>query len=92
MKETKQRSITKAITYRLGATVATFSLAYIFTGSIEIATSIGILDFFVKFTIYYLNERVWTLVPWGYQKKSHNRTNEQLPSKSEQHATASHQA
>lgn len=90
MKETKKRSITKAVTYRLGATVATFTLAYVFTGSIEIATSIGILDFFVKFTIYYLNERVWTLVPWGYNKEEQKAINEQPTSKIEQHAATSH--
>ncbi len=90
MKETKKRSITKAVTYRLGATIATFTLAYVFTGSVEIATSIGILDFFVKFTIYYLNERVWTLVPWGYNKEAQKAINEQQTSKIEQHAATSH--
>ncbi len=68
MKETKQRSVIKAVTYRLLATIATFSLAFIFTGSLEIATSIGILDFIVKFTIYYLNERAWNLTSWGYTR------------------------
>jgi uncharacterized membrane protein len=92
MKETKKRSITKAVSYRLGATMATFSLAYLFTGSVEIATSIGVLDFFIKFTIYYLNERIWTFVPWGYSKQAQITTNEQQPSKLEQHAATSHQA
>lgn len=86
MKETKQRSIIKAVTYRLAATIATFSLALIFTGSLEIATSIGILDFIVKFTIYYLNERIWTWTAWGYQKG--NTIDQKL--KKETHATASH--
>jgi len=86
MKETKKRSITKAVTYRMAATVATFSLALIFTGSLEIATSIGILDFIVKFTIYYLNERVWTLVSWGYKKEEVLKNK-----KSVQHATTNPQ-
>jgi len=87
MKEKRKRSIIKAVTYRSAATVATFTLALIFTGSLEIATSIGLLDFIVKFTIYYLNERIWTLVSWGYHiepapTESH--------AKKETHVTTSH--
>ena len=73
MREKKSRSIIKAITYRVSATVATFSLAYIFTGSLEIASQIGILDFIIKFTIYYLNERIWSTTSWGYKSKK-NKT------------------
>ena len=75
MKETKQRSVIKAVTYRLLATIATFSLALIFTGSLEIATSIGVLDFIVKFSIYYLNERVWNLTSWGYTRQEKTKAN-----------------
>lgn len=71
-KETRKRSITKAVTYRSLATVATFTLAYAFTGSIEIATSIGLLDFVVKFAIYFVNERLWNLTSWGYLKTENN--------------------
>lgn len=74
MKEKKRRSVIKAVTYRASATIATFSLAYIFTGSLEIATQIGFLDFFVKFLIYYLNERIWSKTSWGYQSKKANQT------------------
>lgn len=90
MKETKKRSITKAVTYRLAATVATFTLALIFTGSIEIATTIGLLDFVVKFTIYYLNERLWTLVSWGYQKEK--TINSQFKKESHARTAASHRS
>ena len=87
MKETKQRSVTKAVSYRLAATITTFTLAFLFTGSLEIATSIGLLDFIVKFAIYYLNERIWTLISWGYKnEKSINL----LRNKKESHATTSH--
>lgn len=67
IQEKKSRSITKAMTYRVSATLATFTLAYVFTGSLEIASQIGFLDFFVKFAIYYMNERVWTKTGWGYK-------------------------
>ena len=75
MKEKKRRSVIKAVTYRTSATVATFTLAYIFTGSLEIASQIGFLDFFVKFLIYYINERVWSKTTWGYQSKTNKIKN-----------------
>lgn len=75
MKEKKRRSVIKAVTYRTSATVATFTLAYIFTGSLEIASQIGFLDFFVKFLIYYLNERIWSKTSWGYHSKTKNIKN-----------------
>jgi uncharacterized membrane protein len=70
IKEKKRRSVFKAVTYRVSATFATFGLAYAFTGSLEIASQIGLLDFIVKFIIYYLNERIWNKTTWGY----HSRT------------------
>ena len=73
--ERKRRSIIKAITYRATATLATFTLAFVFTGSIEIAGQIGVLDFFIKFSIYYLNERLWTKITWGYDKNNKTKEN-----------------
>ena len=70
VKERKRRSVIKAVTYRVSATVATFSLAYAFTGSLEIASQIGLLDFIVKFIIYYLNERIWNKSNWGYHPRA----------------------
>ncbi len=67
MREKKSRSVIKAVTYRTAATFATFTLAYLFTGSLEIAGQIGVLDFFVKFAIYYINERAWGYTNWGYK-------------------------
>ena len=76
MKEKKSRSVIKAVTYRVSATLATIGLAYVFTGSLEIAGKIGVLDFIIKFTIYYLNERIWSRTSWGYHFKA-NQTHEQ---------------
>jgi uncharacterized membrane protein len=67
MKEQKRRSILKAVTYRTLATFATFTVAYILTGSLELATSIGLIDSVIKFILYYVNERVWLRTKWGYQ-------------------------
>ena len=70
MKERKRRSIIKAFTYRASATIATVTLAYAFTGSLAIAGQIGLLDFIIKFIIYYLNERIWNKTAWGYHSKA----------------------
>lgn len=88
MKEKKRRSVIKAVTYRVSATVATFTLAYIFTGSLEIATQIGFLDFFVKFLIYYLNERIWTKTTWGYNSKANKIKNSEHDYTAESHRMA----
>lgn len=76
IREGKRRSVIKAVTYRLSATIATFSLAYAFTGSLEIAGQIGVLDFIIKFLIYYVNERLWTKTNWGYQDKTIKTTDQ----------------
>ncbi|MBX2872198.1 MAG: DUF2061 domain-containing protein [Saprospiraceae bacterium] len=76
-REGKKRSVIKAITYRASATIATFTLAYAFTGSLEIAGQIGVLDFVIKFLIYYINERLWTKTNWGYQDKTTIKTTDQ---------------
>lgn len=65
-KEQKRRSFVKAISYRFGATLATFSVAFLFTGNIELATSIGLVDTIVKFILFYINERFWMTIKWGY--------------------------
>lgn len=66
-KEQKRRSLIKGITYRIAATIATFSIALTFTGNIELATTIGFFDAVVKFLLFYINERIWIRTNWGYQ-------------------------
>lgn len=75
--EGKRRSVIKAVTYRVSATVATFTLAYAFTGNLEMAGQIGVLDFIIKFLIYYVNERLWTKTSWGYQDNTTLKTTDQ---------------
>jgi len=65
-KEQKRRSIVKALTYRLGATMATFLITFTFTGNLKLATTIGCLDALVKFILFYINERLWMRTTWGY--------------------------
>ncbi|MDC1341905.1 DUF2061 domain-containing protein [Candidatus Njordibacter sp. Uisw_002] len=60
--ESKKRSILKATTWRVTATCTTTLIAFLITGNIESALSIGFVEFFVKFVIYYYHERLWTKI------------------------------
>ena len=70
-KESKLRSILKAITWRLIATATTFSLAYfIFSGSgcddvLQKSSIVAGLELVIKLLIYYLHERAWQTIPRG---------------------------
>ena len=63
--ETRTRSIAKAVTWRIAATLITAAVAYLLTGSIGKAASIGMLDSAVKLLAFYGHERLWLLVPLG---------------------------
>ena len=57
------RSLAKAFSWRVVATLTTSVIAYIITGSLDTAALIGGIEFFVKFLIYYMHERAWAMVP-----------------------------
>ncbi|MEO0334862.1 MAG: adenylyl-sulfate kinase [Pseudomonadota bacterium] len=63
--ETASRSVAKSISWRVLATLTTFSLVYIFTGQIETALTVGGLEVFVKMAVYYLHERGWNRISFG---------------------------
>ena len=65
MKESHLRSLIKAMSWRILATLTTILIAYFITGQIDIALMIGSIEFVLKFLIYYLHERAWQLVPRG---------------------------
>ncbi len=53
------RSIIKTISWRITATITTFSLVWIFTGQLGTAFAIGGIEIFLKMFLYYLHERFW---------------------------------
>lgn len=65
LKESRTRSVLKAFSWRIIATLTTITIAYFITGKTDVALSIGGIEFFSKFIIYYLHERAWQLVPHG---------------------------
>ncbi len=59
------RSLFKAMTWRVIASLDTFFLSYIITGRFDWATSIAIFEIITKSIIYYFHERAWNRVKWG---------------------------
>ena len=58
----RTRSLAKALTWRVTATLTTALIAYIVTGEVRTAVIIGGIEFVLKFIIYYGHERAWNLL------------------------------
>jgi uncharacterized membrane protein len=63
--ETKRRSLLKALSWRVFATVITGSVAFAMTGKAAFALQIGLIDTTIKIFVYFAHERVWQRVPYG---------------------------
>jgi uncharacterized membrane protein len=63
--ETHKRSILKAASWRVIATVITFFTAWLLTGTIDVAVKIGLLDTVIKMGAYYMHERGWNRLDFG---------------------------
>jgi len=63
------RSMAKAISWRIVATLTTILLVFMYTGDLVISGSVGVLEFVLKIIIYYVHERIWNLLGFGRVKK-----------------------
>ncbi len=65
----KGRTLKKSISWRIVATSMTFVIAAFVLGNGEgvavVASTIAIVEFFTKFILYYVHERVWLRLPLG---------------------------
>ncbi len=59
MDKTKKRHITKALTWRIIATLTTTIVAWLISGDIKIGLTVGFWEFCIKMILYYLHERYW---------------------------------
>lgn len=64
-RESHVRSMLKAFSWRIVATTTTTLIAWWMTGEVATALSIGSIEFFIKFFVYYAHERIWQMVPRG---------------------------
>ena len=61
-----KRSIVKSISWRIIATAVIIVMAYIWFGEWVSSISLGIVANGLKAVLYYLHERGWNLVGWGW--------------------------
>ena len=69
VRESRTRSILKALSWRVVATTTIITIAYFTTGDIDEALRIGAIEFFIKFALYYAHERAWQMAPRGTVRK-----------------------
>ena len=62
IRESRKRSLIKAVSWRLLAGINTFLLGFLVTGNLAIASSISVLEMVTKFFFYYLHERFWARI------------------------------
>lgn len=69
MREKHYRSVVKAFSWRVTGTLDTIVVAFLVTGTIKLALSIGFVELFTKLLLYYAHERVWNRIPLGREKE-----------------------
>ncbi len=72
-RESRLRSLLKAITYRITGTLTTAAIVWIATGELTMALTVGAIEPLVKVVIYYFHERAWQLVPRGEVRRRWRR-------------------
>lgn len=74
LKESPLRSLLKALSWRVIASITTFLISFVIFRSLsgktlnetlQTAGAITGVDFFAKLLFYYLHERMWTNIDWG---------------------------
>lgn len=63
--DTHKRTLVKALSWRVIATIITAIVALAVTGKLRIAVTIGIVDTLIKLAAYYMHERCWLRIDFG---------------------------
>ena len=59
------RSLAKAMSWRVAGSIDTIVLAFLFTGDLRLASTIGLAEIVTKTVLYYIHERIWHRIPFG---------------------------
>ena len=70
MRESKARSLMKAISWRVFGSLLTGVISFLLTHQLTFALSIGALEFFSKIIFFYFHERLWETIPFGARKST----------------------
>lgn len=65
MTETRYRSILKAVSWRITASLITGSIVFVVTREALLAFSVGLIDTLIKLLAYYAHERAWMMIHFG---------------------------
>jgi len=65
MSDTNQRSLVKTVSWRITGSTATFAIAYLISGNLNIAGTIAIIQLTANTILYYIHERIWDKIGWG---------------------------
>ena len=57
--DSNTKSVLKTVSWRVVGTLDTMLIAFLLTGEISIAVSIGSIEVFTKLILYYFHERLW---------------------------------
>jgi uncharacterized membrane protein len=63
--ESHSRTVFKAISWRVIASLTTMAIVYILTRKWEITLGAGLLEAISKMIFYYFHERIWGKIGWG---------------------------
>ena len=66
-----KRHLAKAITWRIVASLSTFTIGWVVTGSLDFGMAIGAADVLIKIALYYLHERAWYHSKFGIVYDGH---------------------
>jgi uncharacterized membrane protein len=68
-KESRPRSLIKALVYRFVAMIGTGVLIWLITKDTKEAISITIVPQVFLIILYYFNERIWNKINWGRERQ-----------------------
>ena len=66
---TQSRSLFKTVTWRCIAAADTFVIGWLITGNLAFAGSIASVEVLTKMGLYYMHERAWARVDWGFKER-----------------------
>ena len=65
MREKPYSSVVKSISWRTVGTIDTMLIAWLVTGKLDFAVTIGGVELFTKMFLYYMHERTWNRIKFG---------------------------
>jgi uncharacterized membrane protein len=66
---TQSRSLLKTVTWRTIAAADTFLIGWLITGNLAFAGSIASVEVLTKMGLYYMHERAWARIGWGFRRR-----------------------